>query len=69
MPNTNPPTNTVRAFRDKIKIAKRKSLVDFGLHAGTDKPKEIRELANLKPASYKIFMDLLDDDHLMNLFL
>ncbi len=68
MPNTKPPTNTVRAFRDKIKIAERKSLVDFGLHAGAGEPKEIRELANLKPASYKIFMDLLDDDHLMNLF-
>jgi len=68
MPNTKPPTNTVRAFRDKIKIAERKSLVDFGLHAGADEPKEIRELAKLKPSSYKIFMDLLDDDHLMNLF-
>jgi len=68
MPNTKPPTNTVRAFRDKIKIAERKSLVDFGLHAGADEPKEIRELAKFKPSSYKIFMDLLDDDHLMNLF-
>ena len=68
MPNTKPPTNTVRAFRDKIKIAERKSNVDFGLHAGASEPKEIKKLANLKPASYKIFMDLFDDDYLMNLF-
>ena len=68
MPNTKPPTNTVRAFRDKIKIAERKSIVDFGLHAGASEPKEIKKLANLKPASYKIFMDLFDDDYLMNLF-
>ena len=68
MPNTKPPTNTVRAFRDKIKIAERKSNVDFGLHAGATEPKEIKKLANLKPASYKIFMDLFDDDYLMNLF-
>ena len=68
MPNTKPPTNTVRAFRDKIKIAERKSNVDFGLHAGASEPKELKKLADLKPASYKIFMDLFDDDYLMNLF-
>ncbi len=68
MPNTKPPTNTAKAFKDKINVAEKKSVVDFGLHAGADDPDEIKELANLKPASFKIFMDLFDDDYLMNLF-
>ena len=68
MPNTKPPTNTVKAFRDKIKIAESKCLVDFGLHAGADQPDQITGLAALKPASFKIFMDLFDDDSLMNFF-
>ncbi|MBI4814274.1 MAG: amidohydrolase family protein, partial [Methanobacterium sp.] len=34
MPNTIPPTNTPHDFREKMGIAGRKSLVDFGLHAG-----------------------------------
>ncbi len=69
MPNTKPPTNTVRTFKEKIKIAKNKCVVDFGLHAGADDPREIKELAKLKPASFKIFMDLFDDDYLIDLFL
>lgn len=68
MPNTKPPTNTVKAFKDKMKIAEGKSIVDFGLHAGADNPEQIMELAALKPASFKIFMDLFDDDSLMNFF-
>ena len=68
MPNTNPPTNTVRSFKEKIDIAKYKSIVDFGLHAGVNNPTEIKELAKLKPASFKIFMDLFEDKCLMNLF-
>ena len=68
MPNTKPPTNTVKAFRDKMKIAVDKSLVDFGLHAGTDNPDQIHDLATLKPASFKIFMDLYEDDSLMDFF-
>jgi dihydroorotase len=68
MPNTKPPTNTAKAFKDKINIAEKKSVVDFGLHAGADDPDNIKELAYLKPASFKIFMDIYDDDYLMNLF-
>ncbi len=68
MPNTNPPTNTVRSFKEKIDIAKDKSIVDFGLHAGVNNSTEIKELAKLKPASFKIFMDLFEDTYLMNLF-
>lgn len=67
MPNNKPPTNNVKAFVDKIKIAKAKSLVDFGFHAGADNPEQIKGLAELKPVSFKIFMDLFDDDHLMNM--
>ena len=68
MPNNIPPTNNVRAFNDKIKIAEAKSLVDFGFHAGADNPDQIEELVKLKPVSFKIFMDLFDDDYLMNMF-
>ena len=68
MPNNKPPTNTVKAFRDKIKIAESKCIVDFGLHVGADQPDQIAGLAAIKPASFKIFMDLFDDDSLMNLF-
>ncbi len=68
MPNTKPPTNTANAFKNKIRIGENKSLVDFGLHAGADKPEQIKEIASLKPASFKIFMDLFDDDSLMNIF-
>jgi dihydroorotase len=68
MPNNKPPTNTSRAFKEKINIAKDKCNVDFGLHAGANDPKEIKKLAKLKPASFKIFMDLYDDEYLMNLF-
>lgn len=33
MPNTIPPTNSLMAFEEKVKIGNRKSHVDFGLHA------------------------------------
>lgn len=68
MPNTIPPTNTPKAFREKIKIGAKKSLVDFGLHAGISDPSHIKELAKLRPASFKIFMDLADCDFLMEAF-
>lgn len=68
MPNTIPPTNTPKAFREKIKIGEKKSLVDFGMHAGVSDPSNIKELAKLRPASFKIFMDLVDCDFLMEAF-
>jgi dihydroorotase len=68
MPNTKPPTNTARAFKEKINIAKCRSIVDFGLHAGVDNPTELEELSKLKPASFKIFMDLFEDEYLMDIF-
>ena len=68
MPNTKTPTNTVHDFKNKLKIAKSKAIVDFGLHAGTANPEEISGLGDLNPASFKVFMDLHDDEFLMNLF-
>lgn len=60
MPNNIPPTNTPKAFLKKLKIAEKKSLVDFGLHAGVKDPHDMGSLAELRPASFKIFMDLVD---------
>jgi len=68
MPNTVPPTNTPHDFRDKIGIASRKSLVDFGLHAGVADLSNIEELAKLRPASFKIFMDTVDHEFLSEAF-
>ena len=68
MPNTLPPTNTPEEYNKKIMIAENKSLVDFGLHAGVSDLGGIDELAKLKPASFKIFMDVVGHDSLMEAF-
>ncbi|CDG65746.1 MAG: dihydroorotase [Methanobacterium sp.] len=68
MPNTSPPTNTPRAFREKMKIGCKRSLVDFGLHASVADLSDIPALVQLQPASFKIFMDLVDDDFLLKAF-
>lgn len=68
MPNTKPPTNTKKAFLEKLNIARKKSIVDFALHAGIDDLNEIEPIAELKPASFKIFMDLEDNSFLMQSF-
>lgn len=60
MPNTIPPTDNAREFRRKIRIGEGKSIVDFGLHAGYSDPSEIEEVLELKPASFKVFMDLAE---------
>ena len=65
MPNTIPPTNTAKAFQGKLQIASKKSIVDFGLHAGISDLKEIEKVSALKPASFKIFMDT-DDGGFLN---
>ncbi|AXV40547.1 dihydroorotase family protein [Methanobacterium sp. BAmetb5] len=69
MPNTIPPTNTPRAFHEKMKIGGKRSLVDFGLHAGVADLSDIKDIAKYKPASFKIFMDLVDDDFLLEAFI
>lgn len=68
MPNTIPPTDTPQAFQEKMEIGRRKSLVDFGLHVGVGDLSYIQDLAELRPASFKIFMDLEDSDFLMEAF-
>jgi len=68
MPNTKPPTTTRRRFQEKLKIAEKKSLVDFGLHVGVDDLEHVRQIAELRPASFKIFMDTVDRDFLMEAF-
>lgn len=68
MPNTVPPTNTPEAFCQKVKIGESKSLVDFGVHAGVSDLSFVDELNRLRPASFKIFMDLMSDDDLSEAF-
>lgn len=68
MPNTIPPTNTAKNFQEKIDVASKKSIVDFGLHAGVDNLEEIEKISTLNPASFKLFMDLVDDHFLVQVF-
>ncbi len=68
MPNTVPQTNTYKAFKDKVKIAKDKSIINFGLHAGVNSFEEMEKIQSLNPMSFKCFMDLLTDDELDAVF-
>jgi dihydroorotase len=68
MPNTRPTTTTKEAFIKKLDIAEKKSIVDFALHAGVDDLEQINQIAKLKPASFKIFMDLVENSFLMETF-
>lgn len=68
MPNTIPKTNTYNNFKNKLKIASKKSIIDYGLHAGTENIKEIPKINQLNPTSYKIFMDLNTNNELEKIF-
>ena len=68
MPNTLPKTNTYKALKEKIKIAKSKSVVNFELLAGTNSLGEMEKMVELNPIAFKIFMDLESDDELENIF-
>ncbi len=68
MPNTKPITNTYKNFHEKIKIGEKKSIVNFGLNAGFNTYEEMCKIAELKPASFKIFMDLESDNSLNEKF-
>ena len=68
MPNTIPKTNTYQALKEKMKIAKSKSVVNFELQAGTNNLKEMKKMMELKPISFKIFMDLESDESLEGIF-
>ena len=68
MPNTLPKTNTYKALKEKIKIAKSKSVVNFELLAGTNSLGEMEKMVELNPIAFKIFMDLETDEELENIF-
>ena len=68
MPNTLPKTNTYSSLKEKIEIAKSKSVVNFKLQAGTNSLEEMERMMELKPISFKIFMDLESDESLEKIF-
>lgn len=68
MPNTVPKTNTYDAFKEKLKIAQSKSVVNFGLHAGYSTLNEMEKILELNPMSFKVFMDLETDENLEKIF-
>ena len=68
MPNTVPKTNTYKAFKEKLEMAKDKSVVNFGLHAGYSTLDEMEKILELNPMSFKVFMDLETDEELDKIF-
>lgn len=68
MSNTIPKTNTYKALKEKIKIAKNKSVVNFELQAGPNTLEEMEKMITLNPISFKIFMDLETDESLEETF-
>ena len=68
MPNTKPLTDTLKSFKEKKEIAMKKSYVDFALHAGVKTRKDVQEILDEKPAAYKIFMDLHENEELFEMF-
>lgn len=68
MPNTLPKTNTYKALKEKIRIAQKKSVVNFELQAGHNDLKEMEKMMKLNPISFKIFMDLESDESLEKIF-
>ena len=68
MPNTLPKTDTYSALKEKINIAKSKSVVNFELQAGTNTLEEMERMMELNPISFKIFMDLESDESLEQIF-
>ncbi|WP_366938655.1 dihydroorotase [uncultured Methanobrevibacter sp.] len=68
MPNTLPKTNTYKALKEKIKIAQEKSIINFELQAGHNILEEMEKMVELNPVSFKVFMDLEDDESLKKIF-
>ncbi|WP_405303590.1 dihydroorotase [Methanobrevibacter sp.] len=68
MPNTLPKTDTYKSLKEKIKIAKSKSVVNFELFAGTNSLNEMKKMIELNPIAFKIFMDLESDEQLEEIF-
>lgn len=68
MPNNIPKTNTYKSFKEKTKIAKEKSIVNFKLNSGVNNLEEMKKIVSLNPASFKVFMDLKEDAELEKIF-
>ncbi len=60
MPNTDPPTDTYQRLKSKIKIAEKKSVVDFGLYGLlSDEVDKMAELTDF----FKVYMASSTGDH------
>lgn len=68
MPNTIPKTNTYKALKEKMAIADKKSIVNYELQAGWNTLEEMGKMISLNPISFKIFMDLENDETLEGIF-
>ena len=68
MPNTVPKTDTYKALKEKISIAKNKSVVNFYLQAGPNSLDEMEKMMKLNPIAFKVFMDLETDENLEKIF-
>jgi dihydroorotase (multifunctional complex type) len=58
MPNTNPPTSTPEAVAQKIEIAQRQAIVDFGVYGniGEHNTGQLRAMAEAGAVSFKLYM-------------
>lgn len=68
MPNTLPKTNTYETLKEKIKIAQKKSVVNFELQVGHNTLEEMEKMVELNPIAFKVFMDLETDESLEEIF-
>ena len=68
MPNTLPKTNTYKALKEKIKIAEKKSVINFYLQAEPNNLDEMEKMMTLHPIAFKVFMDLKSDESLEKIF-
>src|ERR1700751_4481590 len=58
MPNTNPPTSNVKALLQKLEIAQRQAIVDFGIYGniGETNLDQLKPMAEAGAASFKLYM-------------
>ncbi len=58
MPNTNPPTSNVEAVLQKIEIAQRQAIVDFGVYGniGEHNRDQLKPMAEAGAVSFKLYM-------------
>jgi dihydroorotase len=58
MPNTNPPTSNVDALLQKVEIADRQAIVDFGIYGniGEHNLDQLKPMAEAGAASFKLYM-------------